>query len=496
MHWAHAGADSTEAPLLSRHPLGKLSVIRQRQRDWHVFQAAVLVRGWEGRLNGSWHMCHVARVSGGTSLLSQSLHQKHAQALMWAGCMHGMSSMRAWVQSVLQNHTNCDALPSWTQTCQCRTMAHLQVTPIWFLAQATFAQSLAYTSVASNTILSSTSTLFTLLGSWLLLHERPSLRTTLGVLLCIAGVAAITLSDDESAARGGGSGVKSGEPGVPSHWLAQLGLGQDGQGVQVGGRKAGGLWGDSWLGRAADDVGSYEGQYVGSGSWRLPTSLPPQRCSSAWNDTRWLAHAASVIRRPPAPPRVPSPPAWSHPPPPSPLPSPSPAPAGGGGGDGDGPGGGPAPPPLPLLGDALSLLSAALYALYTVIMRYKLQPYDDNRADSETTLLFFGYIGLLALGVLLPLVVVGLVDALPFITAVAPAAFGLACVQGVCAVAGRYWTDALRASTGASAGNCSLQSQLGVACAWGLYKLCCFGHLVLPAAVLPHQFSKQCASWT
>ncbi|GAX73106.1 hypothetical protein CEUSTIGMA_g559.t1 [Chlamydomonas eustigma] len=71
--------------------------------------------------------------------------------------------------------------------------------PLWFGAQYTFNTSLAYTSVTSNTILSSTSSFFTFLLSMLLLGESYSSSKLLAIAACIAGTAFVTLSDTESS---------------------------------------------------------------------------------------------------------------------------------------------------------------------------------------------------------------------------------------------------------------------------------------------------------
>lgn len=56
---------------------------------------------------------------------------------------------------------------------------------------ATWISSLAYTSVASSVVLVSMGPLFVALGSWLVLRERPSSRTTAGVVIAALGSAAI-----------------------------------------------------------------------------------------------------------------------------------------------------------------------------------------------------------------------------------------------------------------------------------------------------------------
>lgn len=63
----------------------------------------------------------------------------------------------------------------------------LQATPLWFLAQLSFNASLLYTSVTSNTVLSSASSLFTFVLSVLLLGERYTFPKLACVAACMAG---------------------------------------------------------------------------------------------------------------------------------------------------------------------------------------------------------------------------------------------------------------------------------------------------------------------
>ena len=62
--------------------------------------------------------------------------------------------------------------------------------PLWFLAQFTFNTSLSMTSVTSNTILSSTSSLFTYALSCAFSLERLAIRKLVFILLCVAGMIA------------------------------------------------------------------------------------------------------------------------------------------------------------------------------------------------------------------------------------------------------------------------------------------------------------------
>jgi hypothetical protein len=68
----------------------------------------------------------------------------------------------------------------------------VQVAPVWFLAQYTFTLSLAHTSVTSNTILSSSSSMFTLLASAAVLRERITAAKLASVAAVMAGELAQT----------------------------------------------------------------------------------------------------------------------------------------------------------------------------------------------------------------------------------------------------------------------------------------------------------------
>ena len=81
--------------------------------------------------------------------------------------------------------------------------AACQVAPLWFLAQLTFNISLAKTSITSNTILSSASSLFTFLFSVLLLSEKFTCFKLSCIVALIAGTAIVTFSD--AASQEGGS---------------------------------------------------------------------------------------------------------------------------------------------------------------------------------------------------------------------------------------------------------------------------------------------------
>ncbi|KAK7292968.1 hypothetical protein RJT34_15827 [Clitoria ternatea] len=77
----------------------------------------------------------------------------------------------------------------------------LLICPFWFLAQLTFNLSLKYTTVTSNTILSSSSSLFTFLVSLAFLGERFTWLKLFSVFLCMGGTIIVSLGDSQSGLR-------------------------------------------------------------------------------------------------------------------------------------------------------------------------------------------------------------------------------------------------------------------------------------------------------
>ncbi|WIA09997.1 hypothetical protein OEZ85_010209 [Tetradesmus obliquus] len=75
----------------------------------------------------------------------------------------------------------------------------IKVAPVWFAAQYAFTLSLAHTSVTSNTILSSSSCMFTLLAAAALLRERVTAAKLASVAAVMAGTALVTLADGAAA---------------------------------------------------------------------------------------------------------------------------------------------------------------------------------------------------------------------------------------------------------------------------------------------------------
>ncbi|XP_057964584.1 thiamine-repressible mitochondrial transport protein THI74 [Malania oleifera] len=89
-----------------------------------------------------------------------------------------------------------DVKGRWTRTRVAKVS--LLICPFWFLAQLTFNLSLKYTTVTSNTILSSASSLFTFLVSLAFLGEKFTWVKLVSVLLCMGGTIIVSLGDSET----------------------------------------------------------------------------------------------------------------------------------------------------------------------------------------------------------------------------------------------------------------------------------------------------------
>lgn len=86
-----------------------------------------------------------------------------------------------------------DAKGRWTRGRVAKVS--LLICPFWFLAQLTFNLSLKYTTVTSNTILSSASSLFTFLVALAFLGEKFAWVKLISVLLCMGGTIIVSLGD-------------------------------------------------------------------------------------------------------------------------------------------------------------------------------------------------------------------------------------------------------------------------------------------------------------
>ncbi|KAM7256511.1 hypothetical protein ACFE04_012252 [Oxalis oulophora] len=89
-----------------------------------------------------------------------------------------------------------DSKGRWTRTRMAKVS--LLICPFWFLAQLTFNLSLKYTTVTSNTILSTASSLFTFLVSLVFLGEKFTWLKLVSVLLCMVGTIIVSLGDSGS----------------------------------------------------------------------------------------------------------------------------------------------------------------------------------------------------------------------------------------------------------------------------------------------------------
>ena len=87
-------------------------------------------------------------------------------------------------------------------------MLAAQFCPVWFVANYAFNLSLGLTSVSSNTILSTTSSLWTLvLGLFVLKDERFNWGKLVAVTLTIGGVTLVSLEDQKGDGGDGGDSI-------------------------------------------------------------------------------------------------------------------------------------------------------------------------------------------------------------------------------------------------------------------------------------------------
>ena len=80
------------------------------------------------------------------------------------------------------------------------------ILPLWFIAQWSFNVSLALTSVTSNTIISSTASLWTLVLATMFAGEKFTYYKLLGVLCCVGGTAIVSVGDAGSSSSNGTAG--------------------------------------------------------------------------------------------------------------------------------------------------------------------------------------------------------------------------------------------------------------------------------------------------
>lgn len=107
----------------------------------------------------------------------------------------GDSSNSADEISPIKSHSTATTIPTTQLSLPSTLRLSLEFCLLWFLANYFVAACLEYTTVASSTILTSTSSVFTLLFGSLLRVERFTLRKLLAVLASLAGIALISLID-------------------------------------------------------------------------------------------------------------------------------------------------------------------------------------------------------------------------------------------------------------------------------------------------------------
>ncbi|XP_002521105.2 thiamine-repressible mitochondrial transport protein THI74 isoform X1 [Ricinus communis] len=111
----------------------------------------------------------------------------------------GVESMSSTLQRILpvgETSKGVDTKGRWTRARVAKVS--LLICPFWFFAQLTFNLSLKYTTVTSNTILSTASSLFTFLVSLAFLGEKFTWLKLASVLLCMAGTIIVSLGDSKN----------------------------------------------------------------------------------------------------------------------------------------------------------------------------------------------------------------------------------------------------------------------------------------------------------
>lgn len=106
------------------------------------------------------------------------------------GALHDQGVMSEVVEK------GVDAKGRWTRMRVAKVS--LLICPFWFFAQLTFNLSLKYTTVTSNTILSSASSLFTFLVSLAFLGEKFTWVKLISVLLCMGGTIIVSVGDSQT----------------------------------------------------------------------------------------------------------------------------------------------------------------------------------------------------------------------------------------------------------------------------------------------------------
>ncbi|CAL0328217.1 unnamed protein product [Lupinus luteus] len=123
-----------------------------------------------------------------------------SELLPWEKVVEGLSDEVKLIGNV---GDQLDEKGRWTRSRVARVS--LLICPFWFFAQLTFNLSLKYTTVTSNTILSSASSLFTFLVSLAFLGERFTWLKFFSVLLCMGGTIIVSLGDSKNGSSAAAS---------------------------------------------------------------------------------------------------------------------------------------------------------------------------------------------------------------------------------------------------------------------------------------------------
>ncbi|XP_078427676.1 eamA-like transporter family [Wolffia australiana] len=130
-------------------------------------------------------------------VLEDSVHKVHQRSS--DDHNHTTENSEPELVNLLENKsgsTSCEGIDLRGRWARSRVAkVSILICPFWFFAQLTFNLSLKYTTVTSNTILSSASSLFTFLVSLVFLNEKFTWLKLLSVLLCMAGTVIVSLGD-------------------------------------------------------------------------------------------------------------------------------------------------------------------------------------------------------------------------------------------------------------------------------------------------------------
>eukprot|EP00759_Apiculatamorpha_spiralis_P015215 PhF_6_TR2191/c0_g1_i3/m.3622/K15289/SLC35F5; solute carrier family 35, member F5 len=123
-----------------------------------------------------------------------------------------MSCFSLWLPVWWINYRNHVSSAAFAHMCRSLFVPVIVITPTWFLANALFNISLDLTTVASNTVLSNTSSLWTLLLGYRFLGTSLSTGNVLSVLFTVTGSVLVATGDSHNW----GVGPSSSTPSIPT----------------------------------------------------------------------------------------------------------------------------------------------------------------------------------------------------------------------------------------------------------------------------------------